>query len=220
MRFQYLLCLSFLAAAITPALSLPSVSSDVSPSYEARNADEDADLDHLSIRGYTVKPPRQKKTAREVNQRKNLARQAARKNNKPTTPKGPKPQNLKAHTTQQAALARKNDRLQRGRDKFQAAAQAHKDTVGLPGRKESFKVPGERAIRSGTYHGKDVRIANFNSLLFKNNKVDNSVSVDYLVTSEVLRLQCFRIASDISQRCAQVGTESEDSKSTSPRHEG
>ena len=192
MRFQYLLCLSFLAAAIKPALSLPIVSSHLSPSYEARNADEDADLlsrDSFATPGYKVKPLRQKKTAAQVNQRKELARQDAQKNNKLATPKGPKPQNPKAHTTQQAALARKNDRLQRGRNKFQAAAKAHKDTVGLPDRKERFNVPGEHAIRSGTYSGKDVRIANFNSHLFKNNKVNNSVSVDHLITSEVLRMQ-------------------------------
>jgi len=69
----------------------------------------------------------------------------------PKQPKTPKPnmvkgqaKSQKAKATQAKALANKKTRLAEGRKKFGPAAAAHKDTVGLPGRKEKFPVKGER----------------------------------------------------------------------------
>jgi len=69
----------------------------------------------------------------------------------PKQPKTPKPnmvkgqaKSQKAKDTQAKALARKKTRLAEGRKNFGPTAAAHKDTVGLPGRKEKFPVKGDR----------------------------------------------------------------------------
>ena len=176
MRFQYLLCLSFLAAAVTPALSLP-----VPPHYTVKLPGQIRSVQltagqatQMNINPNTTakdsKPPpirykvnlpmrwNTRPGGSPLGQEKTLV-QAENRKDLVHTPEGLKPQNLRAHTTQQAALARKNHRLQHGRDRFQAAAEAHKNTLGLPGKGAVYNAFGER------YSGKNVRIANFNSHL-------------------------------------------------------
>jgi hypothetical protein len=99
-------------------------------------------------------PP--KKTPAQAALRKAANRAVANKNGKgargPVNP-------AKRASSQAAANAKLAARKQAGRNKFGAAAAAHRATTNMPGRKQQFKVPGG----GPTFSGKQVRKAVFDS---------------------------------------------------------
>ena len=191
MRFQYLLCLSFLAAAVTPALSLP-----VPPYYTVKLPGQRGSVNVRPGQRRSVQvmpgqatttpqglmpPPRVKlfrtwstrrknlgrspslkRTPAEAKKRKDLVRTEAQKNNKPLIPKGPKPPNYKEHTKQRAAHA-----VHTLRNKGLESDRIN-FRVAAGHHKDTVGLPGRRVMFDAfgiPYSGKQVRGASFNSHL-------------------------------------------------------